>query len=128
MNYLAVLIVVVVAVEIFSRLSLKNKISEFYGLSQKSLSVMSSSRISDHWKERALPIYAKLVLWMTLKIFGFLLLGFSIVFFLILLIQIALDPKHAFLQYIVTWEAILLSTVFCLFYCYVKSYCAKKKL
>ena len=49
-------------VEIIIRLGTLHHLSTLAGIVQKALIVVASNQISDHWKEIAVPAYAKLIL------------------------------------------------------------------
>ncbi|GAB4382122.1 hypothetical protein [Albidovulum sp.] len=58
MIWLFVLAASVLACEVILRLPLVEQLRKLSGTARKSSHVLSSRRISDHWKERVLPRYA----------------------------------------------------------------------
>ena len=57
--WLLVVVAAVLASEALLRLPIVAKIKAVSEASQKAMRVLKSRRISDHWKERVLPAYAK---------------------------------------------------------------------
>jgi hypothetical protein len=58
MRWLLVTLAAVLAAEAFARLPLFRRFRGIVDVSRKSARVLSSRRISDHWKERVLPAYS----------------------------------------------------------------------
>ena len=128
MIYLASIIVVVIFIELFRILRLSDHTKALYTTTQKSLSVMNSKNISDHWKEIALPIYAKIVLFLTLKLFVLLILVFGFALLPVILIQLYIKPEKSFLLQLIGWDVVLLSIVFCALYYKVRAHYEEKRL
>ena len=59
MIYLAACVLCVIAVEVFVRLQLLTQAGAIAEISRKTAKIMPSSRISDHWKEKALQRYSR---------------------------------------------------------------------
>ena len=73
--WLLVIVAAVLASEALLRLPVMAKIKGVSDASQKALRVLKSGRISDHWKERVLPAYAKRIGFGSVAFFGMLCLG-----------------------------------------------------
>jgi len=58
----------IVTVEYFRHLPFGRAVEDLLGVAQKSLGVLHSKRISDHWKERVLLRYAQLIMGSTLSL------------------------------------------------------------
>ncbi len=65
----------ILASEALLRLPVMARIAGVAAASQKTMRVLKSGRISDHWKERALPVYAKRIGFGSVAFFGLLCLG-----------------------------------------------------
>ncbi len=83
-------------VELFQRLGLSRRIAALAVSGRKAASIVRSSAISDHWKERALLAYARRVFIGTLALFG-LLIACAAPALLLLAIASMADPT--------VWEA-----------------------
>lgn len=76
MNFLLSAIVGMLAVELFLRMPVIAQSKVLLKIVAKSSAVVTSSRISDHWKERVVKAYAGQIALLTLKIASmFLVLG-----------------------------------------------------
>ena len=65
---------VVAVVELFTRLPLMGEIRKLQRTMGKSVKVVSSSRISDHWKEKATQRYSRTILTSSCLLFFYLVL------------------------------------------------------
>ena len=72
MIYLTVCLLCILGVELFIRLPFRRYIVALWHVSKKSVRVVTSSGISDHWKEKALQRYSRDMALASLRI-GFLL-------------------------------------------------------
>ena len=85
-NYFILLIFCVIAIEIFVRINTLNFIHNMHARFASFLKLVSSSNISDHWKERVIPKYALIIIINALKFLGVLCLivvvfiGFHLLF------------------------------------------------
>ena len=73
--WLLVIVAAVLASEALLRLPVMAKIKGVSEASQKAMRVLKSGRISDHWKERVLPAYAKRIGFGSVAFFVMLCLG-----------------------------------------------------
>ena len=97
---LSSLIVGVTAAELIYRLIEVGWHRVILRITRRSLMTMRSPRISDHWKERALKIYALRLAWTNLKFSGALLLIFAVVgIMLVPYILLGGDPAGLFLSW-----------------------------
>jgi hypothetical protein len=74
---------VITFIELFLRLPFKKRVRELVATSGKSLKVIRSPNISDHWKEKAVPHYARLTMALSLSLTFYLIalfLAFGVVF------------------------------------------------
>ena len=72
MNWVVLILAAVVACELFLRLPLMLTIRTATGAAAKAQRLLGSKRISDHWKERLLPVYAGKIAGNSLKFFLYL--------------------------------------------------------
>jgi nitrate reductase NapE component len=72
MIWVLVVLAAVMASEAMLRLPLIPRIRSVIDVSQKSVRVLGSKRISDHWKERVLPSYSKVMARDSIAFFLFL--------------------------------------------------------
>jgi len=81
LNHFILLCCCCVSIELFFK---KNSFDLFYAIikiSKKSLKIIKSSNISDHWKEKVIPHYALLILKLSIIMF-FILLLILLIFFI----------------------------------------------
>lgn len=110
MVYLAVSLITIIAVELFLRLPLAQLVRELATVLQKVTRVISSSAISDHWKEKVLLRYAGGIALTTLKI-GAVLGGIGlVVFILCLLADMLPGAAPSTLEVFASWSGIALAT------------------
>ena len=80
MEYIIVLIICVASVEIFVRARLQQICKEVLKVSKNVVHIIKQNKISDHWKEKAVPAYALRIMLLCGKMLVTLLLIFSILF------------------------------------------------
>lgn len=68
MTYLAACLVTIAAIEVFLRLPVRRLTVQLIAPLKKTTKVITSHAISDHWKEKVLPIYAGKIAFASLKI------------------------------------------------------------
>ena len=74
LDYLYLVIACVLSIELFLRLKFMSYVNSIYKNSNKVFRVIISSNISDHWKEKMVPVYAFILLKNSLSILGILFL------------------------------------------------------
>jgi|TARA_B100000963_G_scaffold354359_1_gene370730 hypothetical protein len=74
MSHLALLMVCILSVEFFIRLNFLLVIDSLLKVIRKVVYVIFQKNISDHWKEKAIPIYALRIMKYSLQIFLILFL------------------------------------------------------
>lgn len=77
---------VIIVMELFFYFQVSQYVHALKATALKAFAVVSTSKISDHWKEKILPCYAAQIMAATLKIsycFGLLVISFGIVYGLI---------------------------------------------
>ena len=73
-NYLYLIIACILSIELFLRLKFMSYVNSIVKNTNKVFRVIISSNISDHWKEKMVPVYAFILLKNSLAILGILLL------------------------------------------------------
>ncbi len=121
MSYLAACFVTMAAVELVLRLPIAGLARRLSTLLQKAFRVVSSRAISDHWKEKVLPSYAKGLAAISLKLGAILSLVGATVFSLSLAFEMLLSLSTPPVELLMTWSGIGLSTVVALAYCLLRS-------
>ena len=74
MSHLALLMVCILSVEFFIRLNFLLVIDSLFKVIRKVIYVIFKKNISDHWKEKVIPIYALRIMKYSLQIFLILFL------------------------------------------------------
>jgi hypothetical protein len=111
MVYLAVALITIVAVELFLRLPLARQARELTATLHKVTRVITSSAISDHWKEKVLLRYSGSIAMTTLKI-GAIIGGIGLaIFVLCLLADMLPGLGPSSLEVFASWTGIGLATV-----------------
>ncbi len=113
MIHLFLLLVCILSVEIFIRLNFLLLLESIFRVMIKVTHVISKNSISDHWKEKIVPVYALKIMKYSLKILFILFLIFS-------LFLIADLFFKKFLAYTLTWIGIGESIVFAFGYIYLR--------
>ena len=72
-NYFILAIFCVVAIELFLGVDALNFLHKMYKKFSSFANLMSTKYVSDHWKERVVPIYALIIIINALKFLGVLL-------------------------------------------------------
>jgi len=72
MHWLRLVLCAAIASEVFLRLPIMATLRDAQTAAQKSALLLSSKRISDHWKERMLPVYARIIATSSLLFFALL--------------------------------------------------------
>lgn len=107
MIFAASAILCVLLVELFAWFPVMATFKRLISVAGKARTVLLSTRISDHWKERVLLKYAGLIFIKTAKLFGFFLLFGLLVYAAIIGVRFAGFDLYHFLT---SWQGI----VFCI--------------
>jgi hypothetical protein len=73
-DYFYLIIACVLSIELFLRLKFMSYVNSIFKNTKKVFRIIISSNISDHWKEKTVPIYAFILLKNSLFILGILFL------------------------------------------------------
>jgi len=77
LSWLIIIICCIATVEILLRSKLFLTVRDMNTVYRKIIRVIMSKTISDHWKERVLPAYARVIFWRSLSLLFTLILIFS---------------------------------------------------
>ena len=113
MSHIILLIVCILSVEIFIRINFLSHINSLLNLIKKITHIIPQKIISDHWKEKAIPIYALKLMKHSLKILFILLLILS-------LFLVADFFVNELLAFTLSFVGILESIVFAFGYAFIR--------
>ena len=109
LDYLYLVIACVLSIELFLRLKFMSYVNSIGRNSSKVFHVIISSNISDHWKEKMVPVYAFILLKNSLLILG-------ILFLIILVFSAFIVLSSKFLALILSVTGVATSIVISLTY------------
>ena len=78
MNHLILFLIYILSVEIFIRFRFVDQLKLILKVTKKVTHVILQKNISDHWKEKVIPVYAFKIMKFSLKIFFILILVVSL--------------------------------------------------
>lgn len=107
------------SIEIAERLPLLPLTADFSETSKRAWRVLASTRVSDTWKERALPAYSRRMLLLSLRLLVLLAIAAAPIAGIGVLADMAQLPYWVTLS---SWIGALLLTVVALFYLAVRKY------
>lgn len=73
MNHLVLFVVCALSVEIFIKFNFFTIIDSIFKIYKKVINILPNKNISDHWKEKVIPVYALKIMKCSLQIFFILL-------------------------------------------------------
>jgi len=121
MIYLAVCLLCILGVELFIRLPFRRYIAALGHVSRKSVRVVNSSVISDHWKEKALQRYSCDMALASLRI-GFLLVVMGLVIGIAAyLCDLLLPSGRSTLEFVSSGSGISVAIIVSCVYVFVRS-------
>lgn len=113
MIHLLLLLVCILSVEVFIRLNFLSYLDLILKMIKRVTYVIPKSNISDHWKEKIIPVYALRIMKFSLQILLILLLIMSLFF-------ISDYFFNDFLAFTFSWIGIIESMVFAFGYVYLR--------
>ena len=116
-EYFLLIVATLAVAELFLRLPIIKTVRQSMALASKSSKLIQAEKISDHWKERALPAYSGAMFLNTLQLCGLLLAAFSPVAVAVVVAQFLGAPLAALL---VSITGILASLVVAIVYGFVR--------
>jgi len=108
-----------ILVEVFDRLPLLQTARSIATVARKSIRVISSNAISDHWKEKAVTAYSLAMMKHTAMALGMLILFLGIVGIAIVAGRVVSLDLHAFL---ITWQGVVYSVLVAAVYAKVRRF------
>jgi hypothetical protein len=112
-SWLVLLVCTFLTVELFFRLPFIDSARRVIAVSRKSASVVASSKISDHWKEKVVPVYAGKLFVGSLQLFGWMILAFMPFIAGVPLVDTLGMEVNALL---VSWPGLLVTTLVAVIY------------
>ena len=104
MDYVYLVVACVLSIELFLRLKFMSYVNSIARNSHKVFRVIISSNISDHWKEKMVPVYAFILLKNSLLILG-------ILFLIILVFSVFVVLSIKFLTLILSITGVVMSII-----------------
>ena len=108
----------VLVVECFLRMPLLSSFQTLQTLLSRIVATLKSSAISDHWKERVLPVYAGHLCALSIKFFIFVILALAPMFIIAVLADRRDVPVVSLLS---SWIGIVASTGFAIIYIVIRN-------
>jgi hypothetical protein len=105
-------------VECFIRLPLVSRLKSLQNLVTRIVGVLKSSSISDHWKEKVLPVYAGKLFLLSIQLFSLVVAALLPMFVLAWAVQFTSVPL---MQLLTTWSGMLASTVIAVLYIFARN-------
>ncbi len=113
MTWLLLTLCCIAFVEVVVRLDITGQVRAATLVTRRVLSIIGSSRVSDHWKERVLPIYAWRLLATSVRL---LMIMLAAVAPIVLLTALSGWRDSPFLQLVSSWPGILAATFIAVVY------------
>ena len=113
-DYLYLVIACVLSIELFLRLKFMSYVNSIVKNTNKVFRVIISSNISDHWKEKMVPVYAVIILKNSLLILGILFLIIFVFAFFVFL-------SSSFLVLLFSTLGILISVIIPISYLFLRT-------
>lgn len=113
MIYTILIITLVTSIEIFQISKFLYRVNLMIIFSKKSLKVLRSERISDHWKEKIIPTYA----WRLMKLALQILMIIMFIFTIFILVDVYLD---GFIEITLSLSGLFISIIFVIIYSWVR--------
>ena len=108
-HYVYLIVACVLSIELFLRLKFMSYVNSIFKNTNKVLRLIISSNISDHWKEKMVPVYAFIILKNSLSILG-------ILFLIILVFSAFIVLSSSFLTLILSITGVAISIVISFIY------------
>lgn len=122
MNYALLGLITILGVECFVRLPIINTAKLILGVGEKALRVISSKKISDHWKEKVLLRYSITMLFYSGKLALFLFTLFLIIAGACNIPNIFTHDNLHLLEQLTSYEGIVVMSITSVIYLKIKNY------
>jgi len=126
MIYLVICLLCLIGIEVFIALPVLRYINALTAVSKKAVRVTTSSKISDHWKEKVLQRYSRDMAVASLMLGFLLIVLFGIMTLASSLADMILQPDLDTLQFFVSIPGLITATIFSVFYVSVRKHLVKK--
>jgi hypothetical protein len=113
MIHLILLLICIISVEVFIKLNFISRLDSILKIAKKVTYLVPKTNISDHWKEKVIPIYA-------LKIMKYSLQILMILVLLLSLFTVADFFFNTFLTFTLSLSGIIESMIFAFGYVYLR--------
>lgn len=120
MTYLAVCLICVAAIELFIRLPFLKQVARLGEIGRKTSWVISSSRISDHWKEKVLQRYSRDLAVCSILLGFYMIIILGVVTVLAIAFDTLVQPPMSTLDYLMSLEGLILATAFAFLYVFLR--------
>ena len=110
-QYIAAIIVCIAAVETFMLLPLGKALHKLAALTNKILAVLTSKRVSDHWKEKVLLRYSGQMALLTLTLAGIFAVAAAVIYLLTLVTDLLISPQIHTLSFLISLPGLVTATV-----------------
>ena len=118
MVWILLVVGTICVVECFIRLPLVSRLKSLQNLVTRIVGVLKSSSISDHWKEKVLPVYAGKLFLLSIQLFLLVVAALLPMFVLAWAVQFTSVPL---MQLLTTWSGMLASTVIAVLYIFARN-------
>ena len=113
-NYILLFFLILISIELLIKFNYLNYVKTLIILTKKATSLIINKKISDHWKEKIIPIYSY-------KMMKYSFLMLIIIFLIILLFFITVNYFDYFLEFIFSFKGILGSILISFSYLYFRN-------
>lgn len=116
----------IIAIELILRLPFWQSARTLIKISRKAATVVASSRVSDHWKEKVLLRYSCILAGASARLAAMFLIVFVAVFLFAITGDFILTPSVSFLEALTGWTGIALASIIAVLYLFVRRHLVKR--
>lgn len=128
MNFVLYAIVALIAVELFLRLPIASLTKTLLAISGRAMAIISSPRISDHWKQKAILAYAGRLALTTVKLGGLFLVIILIVYGLCIGFTLVIRTDASPAALLMTPSGLIATSILSAGYFFLRGRFVKKKV
>ena len=114
MHHLALLVICILSVEFFFIVNFLSLLNSTLSFSKKIVSLIPNTQISDHWKEKIVPVYSLIIMKLCVQI----LLAISCILFFFIMTEFLLS---GFVSFTFSLLGIIETMIFIVSYTYIKT-------
>lgn len=126
MEYLIIIVVSMLAVELFLKLPVRQSVEELLRVTKKSSHVVLSPHISDHWKEKVMLVYAKQAFSNTVKLTAVILIFASAIFLPLGIVDYLELTRQSLLELLSSLKGLLVTTISAACYLWLRGKIAQR--